>query len=113
MNSSDTPRTPEERRKVAAAITEAMCRIEKSLRGIADIKRQDLEQAAQCARKGLAPLGDADEKVQKARKVVDALIDSCKDYDASLSGGGTDWGTRAARRMLLNTLRVDKALREL
>lgn len=82
MNSSDTPRTPEERRKVAAAITEAMCRIEKSLRGIADIKRQDLEQAAQCARKGL-------------------------------SGGGTDWGTRAARRMLLNTLRVDKALREL
>ena len=106
-------RTPEERQKAADAITEAMRLIEDEvlLRFVAN-KRDNIEQAARRAREGLVLLGDADEKVQEARKAVDALIDSCEDYQACLSRrGGPVWGIRAARRMLRCALRVDKVLR--
>lgn len=110
---NNNPRTSEERQKAAEAITEAMHLIEEEvLIRVAASRHDAIERAARRAREGLALLGDADEKVQEARKAVDALIDSCEDYQACLSrGGGPVWGIRAARRMLRCALRVDKVLR--
>lgn len=110
---NNNPRTPEERQKAADAITEAMRLIEDDvLLRVAARERGSLEQAARRAREGLALLDTADNNVQKACAAVDALINACEDYEALLSQrGGTDWGIRAARRMLRCALRVDKVLR--
>lgn len=114
MTSIDnTSRTPAERHKSADAITKAKRHIEQALLDVAANGNANIERAARQAREEITLLDDGKGKVEEARKAVDALIDSWADYDASLSGGGTAWGIRAARRMLRDTLRVDKALREL